>query len=109
MPGPLIKWFLKGLGLEGMVDIAQKMKQSGALVETILGYPKASDEIHYFTGSLRGNIVPPRGRAFGFDPIFEVENTSKTFAEMNKEEKNAISHRYQAFSKLKDFLQITNQ
>lgn len=40
---------------------------------------------------------------FGYDPLFLYEPMNKTFAEMNAEEKNAISHRaraMEAFAKL---------
>lgn len=38
----------------------------------------------------------------GWDPIFEYEG--KTFAEMDKVEKNKISHRFKALEKLKGWL-----
>jgi XTP/dITP diphosphohydrolase len=54
------------------------------------------------TGHISGEIVPvPRGTGgFGYDPIFLVEGTGKTMAELSTEEKNRISHRGQAIRKL---------
>ncbi|KAL0433060.1 UNVERIFIED_CONTAM: Inosine triphosphate pyrophosphatase [Sesamum latifolium] len=44
-------------------------------------------------------IVPPRGpNDFGWDPIFQPDGYDKTYAEMAKEEKNKISHRYRALA-----------
>ena len=44
----------------------------------------------------------PRGSGtFGYDPIFLVPEKRKTFAEMEGEEKNAISHRGVALQKFK--------
>ena len=44
----------------------------------------------------------PRGEdGFGYDPIFLVPETRKTFAQMTAEEKNAISHRGVALQKFK--------
>ena len=44
----------------------------------------------------------PRGDSgFGYDPIFEVEGTSLTFAEMAPEQKRAVGHRGRAFALLK--------
>jgi len=48
-----------------------------------------------FEGEARGEIVPEwRGTAgFGYDPIFLVPGTGKTFGEMPPEEKRKYSHR----------------
>ena len=49
----------------------------------------------FFEGECRGEIVPEwRGQAgFGYDPIFLVPGTGKTFGEMPPEEKRKYSHR----------------
>lgn len=48
----------------------------------------------------------PRGSGtFGYDPIFLVPEKRKTFAEMEGEEKNAISHRGRALEKFKTELE----
>ena len=53
-------------------------------------------------GQCKGSIIrTPRGnQGFGYDPIFEVEGTGQTFAEMSLEEKKAHGHRGRAFSLL---------
>ena len=54
--------------------------------------------VKLFEGTVRGRIVSPRGDGgFGYDPIFEHDGT--TLAEMDTEEKNAISHRGRALAK----------
>jgi len=52
-------------------------------------------ETQFFEGECRGEIVPEwRGEAgFGYDPIFLVPGTGKTFGEMHPEEKRKYSHR----------------
>ncbi len=52
----------------------------------------------FFEGECRGEIVPEwRGHAgFGYDPVFLVAGTGKTFGEMPPEEKRLYSHRARA-------------
>ncbi len=54
------------------------------------------------TGRIGGEIISnPRGlNGFGYDPVFLVEGTGKTMAELETEEKNRISHRGQAMRAL---------
>jgi XTP/dITP diphosphohydrolase len=54
--------------------------------------------VQYFEGECRGELVPEwRGEAgFGYDPIFLVPGTGKTFGEMPTEEKRLYSHRANA-------------
>lgn len=53
-------------------------------------------------GRCEGQITrSPRGEAgFGYDPIFEVDGTARTFAEMSTPEKKAQGHRGRAFALL---------
>jgi len=59
-----------------------------------------------FFGYIRGKIATePRGEnGFGYDPVFYPEGHNRTFAEMNDEEKNAISHRGNALRALQRHL-----
>jgi len=52
-------------------------------------------ETRFFEGECRGEVVPEwRGEAgFGYDPIFLVPGTGKTFGEMAPDEKRKYSHR----------------
>jgi XTP/dITP diphosphohydrolase len=57
-------------------------------------------------GTLKGLITDREigNNGFGYDPIFFVKNLNKTVAQLNREEKNAISHRGSAIRKLKPLL-----
>ena len=58
------------------------------------------------TGECQGKIAYKQAGTggFGYDPVFLVENTPKTMAEMSEEEKNEISHRGRALRKVIEFL-----
>jgi XTP/dITP diphosphohydrolase len=60
----------------------------------------------YFEGVVKGKILlNKRGnKGFGYDPVFMPEGFSNSFAEMNLEEKNKISHRAKAMEALIRFL-----
>jgi len=60
----------------------------------------------FFDGKINGDIaLSPQGESgFGYDPIFIPEGFQLSFAQLSSEEKNSISHRAIAVSKLIDFL-----
>lgn len=62
---------------------------------------------HYFEGSVKGEILLEKHgvQGFGYDPIFKPEGFSKSFAELSLEEKNTVSHRGRALTKLVGFLE----
>lgn len=104
LPGPLIKWFIKTVGRDGLVGITQKFNNAKATARTIIGYAKSKNELHFFEGEIHGKIVAPRGEnGFGWDPIFQPEGHDKTFAEMPV--KN-MSMRRLATQKLREFLEL---
>lgn len=66
--------------------------------------------VHYFEGEMEGSISPyvSDGNGFGYDPIFVEKNTKKIISTMTDQEKNTISHRYNALVKLVKFLDKTH-
>ncbi len=60
-----------------------------------------------FYGSIKGKILcQERGNnGFGYDSLFFVEEKQKTFAQLSKDEKNMISHRYRALEKLNEYFE----
>ena len=67
-------------------------------------------EVHEFEGIVNGEIIRERrgGEGFGYDPIFQPDGYSQTFAELGTDIKNQISHRARATQKLCAFLQNAN-
>lgn len=65
---------------------------------------------HLFEGIVNGTITTDKkGKGgFGYDPIFQPESFSETFAELSLETKNKISHRGIATKKLLSFLNTTH-
>ncbi|MCX6270643.1 MAG: RdgB/HAM1 family non-canonical purine NTP pyrophosphatase [Bacteroidetes bacterium] len=63
-------------------------------------------QTRYFEGGVQGEILPHRRGidGFGYDPVFLPDRYQTTFAEMDLEEKNMISHRGEAIRKLVSFL-----
>jgi len=105
LPGPLIKWFEKTIGNQGLFQLANNMGNFGAYAKVIVGYMDDQDNINYFEGEIKGKIVKPRGsNGYGWDEIFQPSGFKKTFAEMTIEEKNKISHGRIALEKLKEYL-----
>jgi XTP/dITP diphosphohydrolase len=65
-----------------------------------------NNQQYIFEGVVKGEITLKKSgnQGFGYDPIFQPEGFSTTFAEMSLEQKSEISHRGIAMQKLIDFL-----
>ena len=74
---------------------------------TVVALASADGTIREFAGEVSGTITEAaRGTGgFGYDPVFvPTEGDGRTFAEMSGTEKNRISHRARAVSKLLAYL-----
>lgn len=62
-----------------------------------------------YTGVCKGSIIEKqRGtNGFGYDPIFLLEASDKTMAELSEDEKNEISHRGKALKEVLKYLKNT--
>jgi len=65
-----------------------------------LAWPDGAQAV--YEGRVDGTLTwPPRGgKGFGYDPVFVPQGATLTFAEIEPEEKHAISHRARAFALL---------
>jgi len=79
-----------------------------AYFRTVVCYYYAKGKYEIFDGVCEGKILfEERGEnGFGYDAIFLANGYDKTFAELDIEEKNRISHRAKAFEKFKEYLSI---
>lgn len=66
----------------------------------VMAWPDGHDEV--FEGVMPGHLVwPMRGdQGHGYDPMFQPDGFDLTFGEMDRWQKNQISHRASAFRKL---------
>lgn len=107
-PGPLIKFMLSSVGVDGIYKICKSFNAFDAFATTTFGVLNTlSREYSFFSASVKGKISSPLGNhGFGWDSIFIPEGSTKTFAEMKTiEEKNNYSMRYKALSKLISYLE----
>jgi inosine triphosphate pyrophosphatase len=110
LPGPYIKWFVQKLGLDGINKMLQGFEDKSAYSSCIFALCDSEDhegkDIKVFEGKTLGKIVPPQGPdTFGWDSIFLPDGFDETFAQMNKQLKNTISHRFHASQKVKSYLE----
>lgn len=87
--------------LRNMENETDRRAHFSTVIALIIG-----DEIHLFEGRVDGEIrlTPVGTDGFGYDPVFEPEGRGVTFAQMTADEKNAISHRGRATTRLIEFL-----
>ncbi len=80
--------------LEGIEDRSARFVTVIALI--------LEGEEYIFEGEVKGRITTERigENGFGYDPIFIPESESRTFAQMNAEEKISMSHRSRAIQKM---------
>jgi len=102
LPGALTKFFLEKLGNEKICQILDEERKSSA--ETCVAY-KDKENTKIFKGVVKGKIAEePKGEGFGWDPIFVPKGHERTFGEMTTEEKNRLSMRNKALSKVRAYL-----
>ena len=82
-----------------------EMKDRGAQFRTVAAFVTAEQE-YTFEGVCRGEILTDeRGdKGFGYDPVFRPENYDQTFAELDAEIKNKISHRGKAIQQFYEWM-----
>jgi len=86
--------------LEDLNGVA--LENRGAKFIAVLALVRPDGEELLVRGELRGKIrnQPVGVNGFGYDPIFEPENSDRTLGEMSAAEKDAISHRSKALTEL---------
>lgn len=89
------------LVLEKLAEIKNRKARFKTVISLVIDGKETQ-----FEGIVNGQILEEkRGKTgFGYDPIFQPEESQLSFAEMPMDEKNKISHRGRAVQKLVDYL-----
>lgn len=92
--------------MEKVLNKLAKIKNRNARFRTVISLIINGEE-KQFEGIVEGEIIKVKrgGSGFGYDPVFQPKGFIETFAEMNLEDKNKISHRGRAVQKLIHYLQ----
>lgn len=80
-------------------ELAGKADRS-AMFRTVMALASPAGEVTLAEGRVPGRIAEAAegGEGFGYDPVFVVEGTGRTYAQMSPAEKNGLSHRARALS-----------
>lgn len=84
----------------------EKEQNRKAKFRTVICY-KDSNSTHFFEGECSGKIAKEKkgDKGFGYDPIFIPDGYNESFAELDSELKNKISHRGRAMAKFINWLE----
>lgn len=95
--------------LERLEDVPDE--QRTARFRCVLALACPDGAIRTFEGVCEGQIThSPRGQGgFGYDPLFLVPSLGKTFGEISRKEKSAISHRGRALQQLKAHIRAARE
>lgn len=103
LPGPFIKFFVKQMGHDALYQL--RGESAARAICTIAFYDGSQTIIA--KGEVLGLAVAARGsNGFGFDSSFQPTGSNKTYAEMQTDEKDSISHRSLA---VKDLVEQLNR
>ncbi|MFH6943034.1 non-canonical purine NTP diphosphatase [Flavobacterium sp. FlaQc-52] len=91
--------------MDKLLDALSDQSDRSAQFKTVITL-NIKGEQHLFTGIVKGTITLTKAgnEGFGYDPIFQPENYTETFAQLPLEIKNKIGHRGKATQQLIDFL-----
>ena len=100
-PGPLVKWMLEAVGAEGVARAALALGEPRAVARCALLWTDGERTV-IGEGSAAGTLVlPARGEGgFGWDPVFQPQGESRTYAELPAAEKDRLGHRGRAWRDL---------
>lgn len=100
-PGPYSAYVEDTVGVDRLWRLVEPETDKRAHFRAVVAYADG-ERTETFEGVVSGTLVGPRGDGgFGYDPIFEYNG--QTFAEMDTEAKNAVSHRGRALAEFAEW------
>ena len=88
-----------------LLERLKNIKNRAAHFKTVIAY-KTADQEKIFTGICPGTIItsPEGHHGFGYDPLFKPQHYEDTFATLDPQIKNKISHRALSIQKFLEHL-----
>ncbi len=106
-PGVYSAYIFYKISCSGILKLMDELgsNRRKACFRSVIAYKEPDREPDLFIGESYGVISkkPIGENGFGYDPIFIPEKGTKTFAQMETNEKNQFSHRGKSLNKLIDF------
>ncbi|MGC1270153.1 MAG: RdgB/HAM1 family non-canonical purine NTP pyrophosphatase [Croceibacterium sp.] len=95
-------WYMAMGKVEGLLAQQGPQVDRSGHFACVLALAWPDGDYAVYEGKVGGSLTwPPRGTlGFGYDPVFVPHGDTRTFAELDPEEKHRISHRADAFAKL---------
>ncbi len=92
--------------IEKLLERMKDLTERSAYFICVIALAEPDGDIRTFEGRVNGIIThEPKGdKGFGYDPVFIPQGMTRTFAEMEPEEKDRLSHRMMAIKLLKEHL-----
>ncbi len=89
-----------------LAELKEKPAPWRARFVCVVAYARPNQPTLFFEGELRGEIIPQESGdlGFGYDRLFGIPEKNKTLADLSMAEKNQISHRARAITRLKEYL-----
>lgn len=107
LPGPYVKAFINQIGVIGLFRMLADFPDKTAKATSTFAYTEGPDQpVRLFQGSMTGKIIAPVSGSEQSDywgEVFQLDGYEISYAAMDAEEKNRVSHRYKALMQLRDY------
>jgi len=104
-PGVFSAYVYKSIGLSGVLELLKNKSDRKAHFRSVYAFVEPAKKPLLFIGECHGVISDKElgDQGFGYDPIFIPQGSSRTFAQMQTNEKNNLSHRGDSLNKFIDY------